>query len=102
MAPSSALRPAYNLHTLILFSSGWHRAHGPALNTRARAYKHRAYKHLLEQLLLLELQLQHDGVELHVQVVGSLQLPLVVLPDVQSMPAGPAGRTEGLDAGGTL
>ena len=51
---------------------------------------------LLEQLLLLELQLQHDGVELHVQVVGSLQLPLVVLPDVQRMPAAthraPRGR----------
>lgn len=39
------------------------------------------------QLLLFDLQLQHDGIELHVQVVGSLQLPLVVLPDVQRMSA---------------
>ncbi len=40
---------------------------------------------ILEQFFLFDLQLQHDGVELHVQVVGSLQFPLVVLPDVQRM-----------------
>lgn len=40
---------------------------------------------LLVQFFLFELQLQHDGVELHVEIVGSLQLPLVVLPDVQCM-----------------
>lgn len=38
------------------------------------------------QLFLFELQLQHDSAELHVQVVGSLQFPLVMLTDVQSMP----------------
>lgn len=40
---------------------------------------------LPEQLPLLELQLQHEGIKLHVQVVGSLQLPFVVLPDVQGV-----------------
>lgn len=44
-----------------------------------------------EQLPLLELQLQHEGVQLHVQVVGSLQLPLVVLPDVQGVSGGTGG-----------
>jgi len=38
------------------------------------------------QLFLFELQLQHDRAELHVKVVRSIQLPLVVLADVQSMP----------------
>ena len=38
------------------------------------------------QLFLFELQLKHDGVELHVEVVGFLQLPLVVLTNVQRMP----------------
>lgn len=42
---------------------------------------------ILVQFLLFDLQLQHDGVELHVQIVGSLQLPLVVLPDVQRVSA---------------
>ena len=42
---------------------------------------------VLVQFLLFDLQLQHDGVELHVQIVGSLQLPLVVLPDVQRVSA---------------
>ncbi len=41
---------------------------------------------LPEQLFLFELQLQHHGVELHVQIVGSLQLSLVVFSDVKSMP----------------
>lgn len=34
------------------------------------------------QLFLLQLQLQHDSTQLHVQVVSSLQLPLVVLADI--------------------
>ena len=42
--------------------------------------------YVLHEVLLADLQLQHDGAQLHVQVVGSLQLPLVVLPDVQCMP----------------
>lgn len=42
---------------------------------------------LLVQFFFFDLQLQHNGIELHVKVVGSLQLPLVVLPDVQRMPA---------------
>lgn len=37
------------------------------------------------QFFLFDLQLQHDGVQLHVEIVGSLQFPLVVLPDVQRM-----------------
>lgn len=41
----------------------------------------------LEELLLPHLQLQHDGAQLHVQIVSPLQLPLIVLPDIQSMPA---------------
>lgn len=40
---------------------------------------------LPEQLPLFEFQLQHEGVEFHVQVVGSLQLAFIVLPDVQGM-----------------
>ena len=89
---TTCLQSAHTDSLLIWLAPGpWTRSE----HARARAYKHRAYKHLLEQLLLLELQLQHDGVELHVQVVGSLQLPLVVLPDVQSMPAG-----RGEDRGG--
>lgn len=42
--------------------------------------------YILHQFLFSDLQLQHDGTELHVEVVGSLQFPLVVLPDVQCMP----------------
>lgn len=38
------------------------------------------------QLFLFQLQLQHDSTQLHVQVVSSLQFPLVVLTDIQSMP----------------
>lgn len=38
------------------------------------------------QLFLFELQLQHDGTELHVKVVSPLQFPLIVLANVQSMP----------------
>lgn len=41
---------------------------------------------VLHELLLSDLQLQHDGAELHVEVVGSFQLPLIVLPDIQSVP----------------
>jgi len=40
---------------------------------------------ILVKFFLFDLQLQHDGVEFHVEVVGSLQFPLVVLPDVQCM-----------------
>lgn len=40
------------------------------------------------QFFLFDLQLQHYGVQFHVQIVGSLQFPLVVLPDVQRMSAG--------------
>lgn len=40
------------------------------------------------QFFLFDFQLQHNGVQLHVQVVGSLQLPFIVLPDVQGMPEG--------------
>lgn len=40
---------------------------------------------LPEELPLLELQLQHKGIKFHVQVVGSLQLPFIVFPDVQGM-----------------
>lgn len=40
---------------------------------------------VLEQFFLFDLQLQHDSIQLHVQIVGSLQFPLVVLPDVQCM-----------------
>lgn len=39
-------------------------------------------RHVLDELLLPHLQLQHDSAELHVQVIGSLQLPLVVLTDI--------------------
>lgn len=39
-----------------------------------------------EQLFLFELQLQHDGVELHVEIIGPLQLSLVVFSDVQRVP----------------
>lgn len=46
---------------------------------------------LLVQFFFFDLQLQHNGIELHVKVVGSLQLPLVVLPDVQRMPASNVG-----------
>lgn len=37
------------------------------------------------QLFLLKLQLQHDSTQLHVQIVSSLQFPLVVLTNIQSM-----------------
>lgn len=50
---------------------------------------------LLEQLFLFDLQLQHDCIELHVEVVGSLQFPLIVLPNVQCMPVGQGQSTEG-------
>lgn len=40
---------------------------------------------VLVQFFLFDLQLQHDGIELHVEIVGSLQFPLVVLSDVQCM-----------------
>ena len=43
---------------------------------------------VLHEFLLSDLQLQHDGAQLHVQVVGSLQLPLIVFPDVQRMSGG--------------
>lgn len=39
------------------------------------------------QFFLFDLQLQHNGVELHVQIVGSFKFPLVVLSDVQCMSA---------------
>lgn len=42
---------------------------------------------ILEKLLLFDLQLQHDSIKLHVEIIGSLQFPLVVLPDVQCMSA---------------
>lgn len=38
------------------------------------------------QFFLFEFQLQHNGVKLHVQIVGSLQFPFIVLPDVQGVP----------------
>lgn len=38
------------------------------------------------QLFLFKLQLQHDSTQLHVQIVSSLQFPLVVLTNIQSMP----------------
>lgn len=38
---------------------------------------------ILVQFFLFNLQLQHDGIKLHVQIVGSFQFALVVLPDVQ-------------------
>ena len=47
------------------------------------------------QLFLFELQLEHYGVELHVEVVGFLQLPLVVLADVQRVPEDHT-QTEGI------
>lgn len=37
------------------------------------------------QLFLFKLQLQHDSTQLHVQIVSSLQFPLVVLTNIQSM-----------------
>lgn len=42
---------------------------------------------ILKQLLLFDLQLQHDSIQFHVEVIGSLQLPLVVFSDVQCMSA---------------
>lgn len=41
---------------------------------------------ILVQFFLFNLQLQHDGIKLHVQIVGSFQFALVVLPDVQCVP----------------
>lgn len=38
------------------------------------------------QLFLLQLQLQHNGAQLHVEIVSSLQFPLIVLTNIQSMP----------------
>lgn len=46
------------------------------------------------QLFLFELQLQHHSTELHVKVVSPLQLPLIVLTDVQSMPENKGRRIE--------
>lgn len=46
---------------------------------------HYNQRHVLDELLLSDLQLQHDRAELHVQVVGSLQLPLIVFADIQCM-----------------
>lgn len=40
----------------------------------------------LEELLLPHLQLQHDGAQLHVQIVSPLELPLIVLSNIQGMP----------------
>lgn len=54
------------------------------MNAFYRPYKLMAV-FILVQFFLFDLQLQHDGVELHVEIVGSLQFPLVVLPDVQGM-----------------
>lgn len=50
-----------------------------------------------EQLFLLQLQLQHERVELHVKVVGPFQLALVVLPDVQSMPRDGEGEKKAIN-----
>ena len=44
--------------------------------------------YILHKFFLPDFQLQHNGTELHVEVVGSFQLPLIVLPDVQCMPEG--------------
>lgn len=44
--------------------------------------------HLLQELLLPHLQLQHDGAQLHVQIVGPLELSLVVLANIQRMSVG--------------
>lgn len=44
--------------------------------------------YILHKFLLPDLQLQHDGTELHVKIVGSLQFPLIMLPDVKCMPEG--------------
>lgn len=44
------------------------------------------YINILHQFLFPDFQLQHDRTELHVEVVGPLQLSLVVLPDVQGVP----------------
>lgn len=38
------------------------------------------------QLFLFKLQLQHNSAQLHVEIVSSLQFPLVVLTNIQSMP----------------
>lgn len=43
---------------------------------------------LLVQFFFFDFQLQHNGVKLHVQIVGSLQFPFIVLPDVQGVPRG--------------
>lgn len=41
--------------------------------------------YLLQELLLPHLQLQHDGAQLHVQIVGPLELSLIVLSNIQRM-----------------
>lgn len=41
---------------------------------------------VLHEFLFSDLQLQHYGTELHVEVVGAFQFPLIVLSDVQSVP----------------
>lgn len=38
------------------------------------------------QLFLFKLQLQHNSAQLHVEIVSSLQFPLIVLTNIQSMP----------------
>lgn len=38
------------------------------------------------QFFLLKLQLQHDGAQLHVKVVRPLELPLIMLANVQGVP----------------
>lgn len=38
--------------------------------------------YVLEEILLSHLQLEHDGTKLHVQIIGSLQFSLIMLPDV--------------------
>lgn len=43
---------------------------------------------LLVQFFLFDFQLQHNGIKLHVQIVGSLQFPFIVLPDIQGVPWG--------------
>lgn len=40
----------------------------------------------LNELLLPHFQLQHDSTQLHVQIVGPLQLSFIVFTDVQGMP----------------
>lgn len=41
--------------------------------------------YVLQELLLPHLQLQHDGAQFHVQIVGPLELSLIVLSNIQRM-----------------